>query len=459
MKMAIGTRVTQSMLSMNMLRNLNTSYSKMSKLQDQITSGKKITRASDDPVIAVKGMDYRTQLGKVEQFIRNTGEVNAWYDTTDMSLGQVGEALNRVKELVVQAANDTNTADDRAKIRAEIDQIREQLRDLGNTKVAGKSIFTGTNTQKMLYTDVHYYDPKSIQKHYDSLASAPPVGPITAQEDFLEKITPSSTNTQQNIASFLGGITTPNPIDMISERLLNTEFKDESGNTVNPIKDLKPTKLTISTTVVNAPNALGAIKGETVTTNTLPNGQIETITTSVGDTETTTTTVVTQSVGISFNKEVAIITAGTEPVKIEVFDGVQLTVNFPGADIFGRLDVLMGKVSEALDPAKNPNHETIQEMLGGIVDPKGQDKGDDLSVLQGNILTARAEIGARQNRVDLMENRLTTHQINVTKQMSENEDTDYALAISQMVTSEAIHQAALSVGAKIIQQTLVDFIR
>lgn len=459
MEMAIGTRVTQSMLSTNMLRNLNSSYSKMSKLQDQITSGKKITRASDDPVIAVKGMGYRTQLGKVEQFIRNTGEVNSWYDTTDMSLGQAGDALNRVKELVVQAANDTNTADDRAKIKAEIDQIREQLRDLGNTKVAGKSIFTGTNTEKMLYTDVQYYDPKSIQKHYDSLASAPPVGAISAQEDFLNKITPSATNTQENIASYLGSITTPNPITMISDRVLNTEFVDGEGKPVNPIKDLQTTDLTISTTVANAPNAPGAIKGETVTTTTLPNGQKQTITTSVGDTETTTTTVLSQAVGTGSNKEKAAITAGDGQVKIEVFDGVQLTANFPGADIFGRLDVLMGKVSEALDPANNPNHETIQKMLGGIVDTTGKDKDDDLSIIQGSLLTARAEIGARQNRLELIEHRLDQHEINVTKQMSENEDTDYALAITQMATTESIHQAALSVGAKIIQQTLVDFIR
>ena len=105
------TRVTQSMLSTNMLRNLNTSYSKMSKFQDNLTSGMKITRASDDPVVAIKGMQYRTQLDKVEQFQRNVNEANSWLDVTDAALDQVGTTLNRVKELVVQAANDTNTTE------------------------------------------------------------------------------------------------------------------------------------------------------------------------------------------------------------------------------------------------------------------------------------------------------------------------------------------------------------
>ena len=63
------------------------------------------------------------------------------------------------------------------------------------------------------------------------------------------------------------------------------------------------------------------------------------------------------------------------------------------------------------------------------------------------------------NRLEMMENRLDIQFVNVTKQKSNNEDVDYAEAITQMVTAESIHQAALSTGAKIIQQTLVDFIR
>lgn len=94
-------RVTQSMLSGNMLRNLNNSYGKMSKLQDQLASGSKINRPSDDPVIAVKGMGYRRELGKVEQFTRNMNEVNSWLDTSNESLDQVNTALARVKELIV----------------------------------------------------------------------------------------------------------------------------------------------------------------------------------------------------------------------------------------------------------------------------------------------------------------------------------------------------------------------
>lgn len=301
-------RVTQSMLSNNMLRNLNSSYSKMGKLQEQITSGSKINRPSDDPVVAVKGMGYRTDLNKVEQFKRNMNEVNSWLDTTDESLSQVGEALNRVKELVVQAANDTNTEEDRGKIRAEIEQIKAQLQDVANTKVADKFIFSGTKTHSPLFEN--------------------------------------------------------NSINSVST----------NQNTVN----------------------------------------------------------------------------------IEVFDGIQLEVNTPGLDMFSKIDTLMNDISTALSPGHTTNNGTdIGNFLGGIAN--GTD--DTLSELQNLVLEARADVGARQNRAEMMENRLSIQEINVTKQMSNNEDVDYSEAITKMVTQESIHQAALSVGAKIIQQTLVDFIR
>lgn len=304
-------RVTQSMLSNNMLLNLNNSYGKMSKLQDQITSGSKITRPSDDPVIAVKGMGYRRDLGQVEQYTRNMNEVNNWIDTTDESLNQVGEQMKRVRELVIQAANDTNTPDDRAKIKAEIDQIRQQIQDIGNTKIADRYIFSGTRTNQPLF---------------------------------------------------------------------------ENG-TIDPTK------------------------------------------------------------------------VNSEDVVIEVYDGIQMKVNTPGAELFQNIDDMMGKISDLLDPNRAGGPATGEEIgnaLGGVAE---QSTGDDITAIHNKILEAQADVGARQNRVELMENRLSIREIGVTKQMSNNEDVDYAKAITEMVTSESIHQAALSVGAKIIQQTLVDFIR
>lgn len=130
-------------------------------------------------------------------------------------------------------------------------------------------------------------------------------------------------------------------------------------------------------------------------------------------------------------------------------------MNTPGKDLFNNIDDMMGKISDLLgDPTKTG--EEIASMLGGV---SSSTTNDDITAMHNKVLEAQADIGARQNRVEMMENRLGIREVNVTKQLRDNESVDYAKAITEMVTHESIHQAALSVGSKIIQQTLVDFIR
>lgn len=144
-------RVTQSMLSNNMLRNLNTSYSKMGVWQQQLSSGSKLLRPSDDPVGVTKAMSYRTQLAQNAQYDENLDTATKWLDTTDTALGSVGSAMQRVQELITQAANDTNQTVDRQQMLKEIEQIYEQIKDIGNTKIGDTYIFSGTRTNQPLY--------------------------------------------------------------------------------------------------------------------------------------------------------------------------------------------------------------------------------------------------------------------------------------------------------------------
>lgn len=133
-------------------------------------------------------------------------------------------------------------------------------------------------------------------------------------------------------------------------------------------------------------------------------------------------------------------------MNIEVYDGVEITVNTKGLDLFQNIDAMItGLETDLKDPSKS-----------------GKDFDKYLTLKSDNeeaVLAARADIGARQNRVEMMENRLGAQEVIVTKQLSNNEDIDYEKVITEMITQESIHQAALSVGAKIIQATLVDFIR
>ncbi len=74
-------------------------------------------------------------------------------------------------------------------------------------------------------------------------------------------------------------------------------------------------------------------------------------------------------------------------------------------------------------------------------------------------LTVQAQVGAKQNRIDLMTDRLSNQQVVAQKILSNNEDVDMEKVILDFTTQESIHNAALSVGSKIIQPSLIDFLR
>mgnify|MGYP000980391518 FL=1 len=152
-------RVTQSMLANNFLNNLNTSYSKLAKYQEQLSSGKKINKLSDDPLSAMKGISYRRTVAQVKQYEDNFAEASTWIESTNDALDEANQVLQRVRELTVEGATDTKTPTDRQSIADEVEQLRDQLVNIANTKVKDKYIFNGTSTtEKPISGDISTFD-------------------------------------------------------------------------------------------------------------------------------------------------------------------------------------------------------------------------------------------------------------------------------------------------------------
>lgn len=291
-KVVNDMRVTQSMLSNNMLRNLSNNYNKMGKLQDQLTTQKRITRPSDDPVVAMLGLGYRDSLNKVQQYSRNISEATNWLDSTDDAISQGVKVLQRIRELTVQASNGTYEEGQRGAIAVEVDQLKEQLETIAQTQVGGKYIFNGENTNK-----------------------APAAG----------------------------------------------NFSD-------------------------------------------------------GD------------------------------IGLEIFDGIKLNVNTKGSELFK-------SVFNTLDSLKNK----LEDKTASDTDISGF--LDTLDSEIDHFLKIQADVGAKQNRVDMMKDRLSSQETIATEIMSKNEDVEIEKVITELITQESVQRAALSVGARIIQPSLVDFLR
>ncbi|HET7522320.1 MAG TPA: flagellar hook-associated protein FlgL [Bacillales bacterium] len=298
-------RVTQSMLTTGFLRNISESYERLAKYQEQLATGKKINRPSDDPVVAMMGMEYRSNLSQVKQYQRNLSTVYKWMDSSEAALDEATAVLQSVRELVVQASNGTYEDKQREAIAEEIGQLKNHLASIANTKVAGKYIFNGTATMQ-------------------------------------------------------------------------------------------------------SPATLSNTDGDEMT-------------------------------------EVAVNSQGGG-VMIEVNHGVQIRVNVDPDKVFnqGLFDML---------------YQLEQKLRNGA---SGEDINDYIAKVDSrlnDILSVRAELGARYNRVEMIEKRLGEQKVIATQILSDNEDVDMEKVIMNLKMQESVHRAALAVGARIMQPSLMDFLR
>lgn len=309
-------RITNNMLINNMMLSLSNNLSRTSKYQDQLATGKKISLPSDDPIVASKALKLRTDVAEIGQYKRNTDDATSWMDMTEATMGQITEVVHRMREISVQAANGTNTAQELDKIKAESVQLREQLVNLGNATYAGRYIFSGYKTDKPL---------------------------------------------------------------------LNKDG--------------------------------------------------------------------------TFNIDIT----NSEQIKFEIGIGDNINVNVTGSDLFNSGNA---GTTAAVPVPPATNKSSFIDTFDNVITAMGNDDKTQISNLladidsqMGNLLRVRSGLGARMNRVELSANRLDDDNVNFTKLMSLNEDVDIAEAIMNLTNEENVYKASLSTGAKVIQPSLVDFLR
>jgi flagellar hook-associated protein 3 FlgL len=140
-------RITNSTLAANFLDNLNRNLAQMSKYQNQLSSGKVVSKASDDPMLVSKIMDLRNSIGMNQQYNSNISDTIGWVEAQDGALNGATGILQRIRELIIYGANGSLAKGDRAAIKDEIIQNVEGLRDVLNTNFDGRYIFAGQDTK------------------------------------------------------------------------------------------------------------------------------------------------------------------------------------------------------------------------------------------------------------------------------------------------------------------------
>jgi flagellar hook-associated protein 3 FlgL len=145
------SRVTSNMISRSVLSDLNEVSTRLAKTQQRMSSGKQITRASDDPYGTSRALTLRGDIAGTQQYQRNVSEATAWQAITDSALGKITDAIHRTRELAIQGASDSAGQSARNAAAAEIDQLIESVKQEMNASYGGRYVFSGTLTTTPAY--------------------------------------------------------------------------------------------------------------------------------------------------------------------------------------------------------------------------------------------------------------------------------------------------------------------
>jgi flagellar hook-associated protein 3 FlgL len=146
-------RITSKMIAYNILENIELNVERLGRLQDMISSGKRIKRPSDDPVAATRIASMRSTLTRLEQYKRNLDDGISWLQFSDSVLGNLTDLIARIKELVVRGANGGLPQESMNAIAEELKQIRKEIISLGNSSYMGRFIFAGFKSNEKPFSE------------------------------------------------------------------------------------------------------------------------------------------------------------------------------------------------------------------------------------------------------------------------------------------------------------------
>ena len=505
-------RVTNQMVTAGSLRNMQKSMQRVSDLNQQVTTGKKISAPSEDPVIAIRALKLRTTCDQLDQYKnKNIKDAMSWVDTTQSSVQNVYDRLQDVYYYCEQGASDTFQTKDRQTIIDELNALKDAIYKEGGTTYAGRYLFSGYKTETNLvfqddaakeglsYNITEDISPDSITGKNVVLDGVKPedldsilAGTKTYQQPVsasvyklrlayssLDNGTPSVTVTDVN----------GNQTDLIGQAGANFTVKQvadsdtyyevdpdginyipETGeiimgeNVYNQIK----TASNISVNYDKSKFAVGDLRPEMyfncIQHKTLADGTVQ-------------------------NTDYTVDKAG-QPIKYEVNFNQYITVNAEGKDFIkhdmgNKIEDLANAVQDVLDI-----ENTIKKLKGMLEDPQykndkdavgqinqmleGADvelalKKENMQKLFGNNMTnfqnfmedvssVQAVVGTTYSKLELIETRVTEQLADFKELKSSNEDVETEEAAIEMYQAELVYESSLATTASVIQKTLLDYL-
>ncbi|MDB5103581.1 MAG: flagellar hook protein FlgL [Fibrobacteres bacterium] len=392
----MASRISFSQISNQILDRLFTNYSKLEGIQGQLASGKKVEKGSDNPVSASQSMELRSELDQFNSFNRNVDDGLAYLGTVDSTLGTANNLYQGMRERAIQASNDTNSAESRFYIGREVRGMFDQMVALSNTAFKGEFVFSGTNSQ---------VPPFEMRSAVSKVTAAP--GPISGD------------------MTYVAGT----PMTFIDKNV--TDSKDTITGAANPLL-IVPGTLRVNGLTEGTDFTVDYIKGKITFTSAAA-----------------ATAVASGTADITYDWLRRNEADLDGVMNREIEEGVSARINTTAADVFGGKTDANGAFEamiNLLDGTLNNHPAKVRSSITGL---------DEALKRQ---LTAQSGNGARTLRLESTQARNEERVISTTKLQSDVEDVDFAQAISDFNLQQAVYDASLKMGARALQNTLVNFL-
>ena len=498
-------RITNKMMTNNMMSNINKNKLNMSSLEQQYSTGKKIQRPSEDPIIAVRALKLRTNLSELEQYYeKNIPDAKSWMDVTESSLSTVNEILSSINSYCVQGSSDTLTASNRASIVENLTQLKEQIYHEGNANYAGRYVFTGYKTDTPLiftqdapnlsYQITENFTGDQIQisnkciggytiKDYDDAAEdfedAPQMVDIyrlrLSYDDLSSNAAEVPTALNYAIRNAAGDLEdqigfpvitkSVNDLDAYQPGADEVYFLPETGEMVmgSGVYDELRTADDISVSYTKTGFDSGELRPEhyfncVMTDSSKPEQEPIAYTKEVQKIQ----------YEVNFNQKLTINTEGSDAIShqigrtvTDILDAVNEVLQIEGyiTEIDERLK------DTSLTPDEKARYEKMKEQMDTELELKKEimQSAFETAITTSNeeqdrVNVAVADLGSRYVRLELTEDRLSSQKTDFTDLLSTNEDADMAETIIKFSTAETVYNASLNAASRIVQNSLLDFL-
>ena len=438
----INTNVSASLTQNALAKNERA----MAKTMEQLSTGKRINSASDDAAGLAISSRMTSQIRGVTQAVRNANDAIAMLQTADGALIEVTNMMQRMRELAVQSASDTNTSTDRAYLDKEFTQLAAEIQRIGaNTQWNGENVLDGSvGTSGSVIYQIGANASQTVNHTFESVKTAGvSAGTQTITTNAAKasgeaythlKLTATTTGTGSGVSTLFKTTSSTTVSATASTGIAQTSFMQFTGASFEVGQTL-----TISIDSVNYSFDVTSVNA---------NGRLTGLTQHGSSTEITTTATAIAST----------TAAGSISLKVQA-NALTLTGTTKDGDF------------TVSSPTASNDATTISYLASGLAaatyfadistqaGSNSAIKSLDHTITQLN--EERATTGSVINRLQYAADNLSNVKTNAEASRSRVEDADYAAATTELARTQIIAQAATAILAQANQmpQTVLSLLR